>query len=203
MGCMTQIVTALFVHASSPYKDAASWVKGIKAEGAKIRWATSGSSTMHALIGNLMMDTWGIPNQVVPFKGAPRIRAALIAQMVDAGFSGAHSGKGFESEVRALGVPLKIRDKANGDVPTFGEVGLPTFDVAGLQCIWGPRNISDEAAGKIRNAVKKVAALKGFRKFLAKSHLDAFYTSPEDALASLKNLFDTFRPVVKRLGLAK
>lgn len=203
MGCLSQVVTSLFIHASSSYKDAASWVKAMKEKGGTIRWATSGSGTMHALIGHLMMTTWGLDNQVVPFKGAPLVRAALVAQKVDAAFNAVHSGKGFESEVRALGVPLKERDPANPEVPTFGEQGLPVFDVSGLQCVWGPKGIPDDVAGKVRNAIKQVAALPGFKKFLEKADLEAFYTSPDASYQSLKGLLDAFRPIAARLGQEK
>lgn len=200
MGCLSQVVTSLFIHTSSPYKDAASWVKAMKERGTTVRWATSGAATMHALIGHLMMDTWGLENQIVPFKGAPNVRAALVAQKVDAAFNAVHSGKGFETEVKALGVPLKERDPANKEVPTFGEQGLPSPDVAGLQCIWGPKGMPDPVVAKLRDAIKKVSAMEGFKKFLEQAELEAFYTSPDASYQSLKTLLVAFRPIVARIG---
>jgi len=203
IGCMTRLVTSLMVHASSPHKDAASWVKAMKESGKEITWGTSGAATLHALVGHLMMDSWGLKNKKIPFKGGSRARAALIAQKTDAMFNGVHNAVGFENDLRAIGVPLDERDPANKHVPTFKELGLPGIDVDGPMCVWGPKGMPDDAVAKLRAAVKAVAGMKGFGRFMKKSALAPIYVSPEDQVAKLNDLYTNLGPVVERVGLRK
>lgn len=199
LGCMTQLVTSLTVHADSPYKDTASWVKDVKASGKTVRWSTSGATTMHALIGHLFLDAAGIKNQKVPFKGGSKARGALVAKKVDVAFNGVHLRKGFENDIRPIGVPLEKRDPANMDVPTFGEQDLPGINVAGPMCLWGPKGMPADAQAKVKAAIKGVAGKKGFSRFMKKSGLAAFHITSEGATANLNKLFDTFGPLVAKL----
>ena len=199
LGCMTQLVTSLTVHASSPHKDAASWVKAAKESGKTVRWSTSGATTMHALIGHLFLDATGVKNQKVPFKGGSKARGALVAQKVDAAFNGVHLVKGFENDIRPIGVPLAKRDPANKNVKTFGEVGMPGIDIGGPMCVWGPKGMPADAQTKVKAAIKGVAGKKGFKKFMKKSGLAAFHITDAGATANLNKLFDTFGPLVAKL----
>lgn len=203
IGCMTRLVTAVVVHSSSPHKDAGSWVKAMKDSGKTVRWSTSGAATMHALIGHLMFDTWGVKNKKIPFKGGSKARTALVAQKVDVAFNGIHLVKGFEKDTRAIGVPLDKRDPANKNVKTFGEAGLPGINVSGPMCVWGPVGMPDAVANKLRAAVKHVAGIKGFKKFMKKSGLATIYTSADGSVKALNNLYDTLGPVVEKVGLRK
>ncbi|MEK9721918.1 MAG: tripartite tricarboxylate transporter substrate binding protein [Rhodospirillaceae bacterium] len=203
IGCMTRLVTSLFVHASTPYKDAAAWLKDAKASGKTIKWGTSGAATLHALVGHLMLDSWGIKHQVVPFKGGSTARAAMIAQKTDIMFNGVHNAKGFENDLRTIGVPLNERDPANKHVPTFKEAGLPGIDVDGPMCVWGPKGMPADVVAKLSAAVKAVTGMKGFDRFMKQSALAPIYVSPEDELAKLNKLYDVLGPVVEKVGLRK
>jgi len=203
IGCMTRLVTSLTVHASSQHKDAGSWVKAMKDSGKTVRWSTSGAATMHALIGHLIFDSWGVKHKKIPFKGGSRARTALVAQKVDAGINGVHLVKGFEQDIRPIGVPLDKRDPANKNVKTFGEVGLPGINVSGPMCVWGPAGMPDAVANKLRAAVKHVAGIKGYKKFMKKSGLAAIYTSADGSVKALNTLYDTLGPVVEKVGLRK
>ncbi len=199
LGCMTQLVTALTVHADSPHKDAASWVKEAKASGKTIRWSTSGATTMHGLVGHLFLDAAGVKNKKIPFKGGSKARAALVAKKVDVAFNGVHLRKGFENDIRPIGVPLTKRDPANKDVTTFAEQGLPSVDVAGPMCLFAPKGMPAAAQAKVKIAIKGVAAKKGFKKFMKKSGLAAFHITAEGSEANLNTLYAKFGPLIASL----
>jgi tripartite-type tricarboxylate transporter receptor subunit TctC len=199
LGCMTQLVTSLQIPAGSPHKSAADWVKAMKASGKKIRWSTSGASTMHALVGHLFLDTAGLSHQVIPFKGGSKARNALMAGKVDAAFNGAHLVAGFEKSIRAVGVPTAKRDPANKKVPTFAEQGLPALNVAGPMCLWGKKGLPADVTAKLQGAVKAVAGLKGFGRFMKKSKLAAFHLTTDQGTSATKALYDTLGPVVKKV----
>jgi tripartite-type tricarboxylate transporter receptor subunit TctC len=199
IGCMTQLVTALLLQKKNPHKTAADWVKAVKASGKKIRWSTSGAVTMHAAIGHLFLDTLGINHQVIPFKGGSKSRNALVAGKVDVAFIGVHIVKGFENEIHAVGVPIAKRDPANKKVPTFGEQNLPALDVSGPMCVWGPKNLPADVTAKLEAAVKGVAAIKGFKKFMKKAGLAAFHLTSGESVKKLDALYATLGPVIKKI----
>ena len=199
IGCMTQLVTSLSIQKKSPHNTAAEWVKAAKASGKVVRWATSGAATMHASIGHLFLDTLGLKHQVIPFKGGSKARNALVAGKVDIGFLGVHLVKGFESEIKNLGVPIAKRDPANKKVLTFGEQGLPALDVAGPMCIWGPAGMPADVVTKLRATVKGVAAIKGFKKFMKKSGLATFHLTAAESIAKLDGIYKTLGPVIKKI----
>lgn len=199
IGCMTQLVTAMLLQKKNPAKTAADWVKMMKASGKTIRWSTSGAATMHASIGHLFLDTLGLKHQVIPFKGGSKSRNALVAGKVDVGFIGVHLVKGFENDIKAVGVPISKRDPANKNVPTFGEQNLPALDVSGPMCVWGPKGMPANVVAKLEAAVKGVAGIKGFKKFMKKAGLAAFHVTAGDSVKKLDALYATLGPVIKKI----
>jgi tripartite-type tricarboxylate transporter receptor subunit TctC len=199
IGCMTQLIASLLIQKKSPHKTGAEWVKAAKASGKTVRWATSGATTMHASVGHLFLDTLGLKHQVIPFKGGSKARNALVAGKVDIAFLGVHLVKGFENDIKSLGVPTAKRDPANKNVPTFGEQGLPALDVTGPMCVWGPKGMPANVVTKLQAAVKGVAAIKGFKKFMKKSGLAAFHLTADESVTKLNAVYATLGPVIKKI----
>ena len=200
LGCITQLVTGLMVHASSPHQSAAQWVEWAKGSGKKIRWSTSGASTMHALVGHLFLDSLGIEHQKVPFKGGSKARGALVAQKVDASFNGVHLAAGFGDDLRVLGVPSAERDPANPDIATFGEQSLPALNVTGPMCLWGPKGMPGDAVAVLEAAVEHIAGIEGFAKYMKKSKLAAFHLTAEQGTEATQALYDALQPVVDQIA---
>ena len=201
-GCVTQLVTGLQISADHPAKDAAEWVEQAKASGETVRWSASGAATMHALVGQLMLDTVGIEHQIIPFKGGSNARGALVAGKVDASFNGAQLAAGFEDDIRTIGVPATTRDAANPDVPTFEEQGLPALNVTGPMCLWGHKDIPDDIAAKLEQTVRAVTEIEGFDKFMGKNGLATLHLDAAGGTEATQALYDTLGPVVEKVAAA-
>lgn len=198
VGCMSQLVTSLQVHISDPANTATEWVENARASGETVKWASSGATSMHALLGNLLLDSLGIPHQPVPFKGGSKARAAIVSQAVPVGFNGVHLTAGFEGELKNLAVAGADRDPVNPDVPTFAEQGLGDIDITGPMCLFAPSGAPDEALAALESAVADVAAIEGFGRFMGKNNLAAFHISRADATAKLATMYDVFEPLVAK-----
>ena len=198
VGCMSQLVTSLQVHIDHPANTAAEWVKMLQDSGETLKWASSGATSMHSLIGNLMLDELGIPHQPVPFKGGSKARAAIISKSVSGGFNGVHLSAGFESELKNLAVAGAERDPVNPDIPTFAEAGIGDIDITGPMCLFAPTGTPDEALAALESAVQDVAGIKGFGRFMGKNNLAAFHISRSDAEAKLATMYGIFRPLVAK-----
>lgn len=198
LGCMSQLVSALQVPADSDITTAKEFADWAKANPGKLRWANSGAGSMHTLAGHLFLDTLGVEHQPIPFKGGSKARNALAAKKVPFAFNGIHMSAGFESKIRVLGVTSAVRDPVNPDVPTLGEMGLPELGIVGPMCLWGPKDLPADVTTKLQAAVKHVAGLDGFARFMKKSKLAALYLTPEEATRTTEVLYEKLLPVVEK-----
>lgn len=203
LGCITQLVTGLQVPTDHPATSAAEWVEMTREAGETVRWSASGTSTMHAVVGQLFMTSNDLPGQIVPFRGGSNARNALVAGDVDASFNGNQLVSGFEDDIKILGVPASERDPANPDVPTFGEQGLEALDVTGPMCLYGPTGLPDEVVQDVSAAVEEVVGMEGFERFLGRSGLAALHLTPEEGAENLANLMETFEPVIEEIAASQ
>ena len=136
---------------------------------------------------------------MVPFKGGAPARAALVSQSVQAVFGGNNTIAGFEDIMRPLATAGATRDSTMKDLPTFSEQGMSGADFTGLFCLFSPKGVSDEVKTKIDAAIQDVVKLKGFKGFMKKNNLGAFYTSPSDALKAQDAMYQAMIPVMEKL----
>ena len=69
-------------------------------------------------------------------------------------------------QVRALATTGRLRSATLPDVPTFVEVGYPTFVYSNWQGIWGPPKMSSELADQLANVFAKVLKSPAVRQRL-------------------------------------
>ena len=91
---------------------------------------------------------------------------------------------GFEDDIRPLASAGADRDPTAKDLPTFGEQGLDGIDFTGLMCLFGPKGVSDEVKADVGAAIEHIAGIKGFKKYMGKNSLAAFYTDSATATAA-------------------
>lgn len=199
LGCMSQLVSSLQVPADSPIKSAKDFAAWAKAQTGKLRWANPSAGSLHTLAGHLLLDSLGVKHQPIPFKGGSKARNAIAAKKTPFAFNGIHMAAGFETKIRVLAVTSAERDPVNKGVPTLGESDLPGLGIVGPMCLWGRKDLPQEAVGKLQKAVKHVTGLKGFGRFMKKAKLAALYASPEDGTAKTQALYDKLQPVVEKI----
>jgi tripartite-type tricarboxylate transporter receptor subunit TctC len=198
VGCMTQLVSSLMVHRNDPANTAQEWIDRIKSSGETVKWASSGATSMHSLIGTLMLDQMGIPHQPVPFNGGSKARAAIVSEKLKYGFNGVHIMAGFEDDIKVLAVAGAERDPANPDIPTFGEAGLGDVPITGPMCLFAPTGTPDDAIAALEAAVEDVAGKKGYAKYMKKNNLAAFHIPRAEAEVKMASMYTTFKPLVER-----
>ena len=199
LGCASQLVTSLQVHASNPASTMQEFIDNAKASGKEITWGTSGAATMHATIGHIFFDTHGIKHKKVPFSGGSTARAALVSQSVEAVFGGVNTLVGFENDIRALASAGADRDPMAPDLPTFGEQGTDGIDFTGLMCLFGATGLPDEVKQDVGAAVEHVSNIDGFKRFMKGNDLAAFYTDAAKATAAQNTMFKVMGPVVAEI----
>ena len=199
LGCASQLVTSLQVHASNPAQTMQEFIDNAKANDTEITWGTSGAATMHATIGHVFFDSQGIKHKKVPFKGGSKARAALVSQSVDAVFGGVNTIPGFEADIRALASAGAERDPMAEELPTFSEQGVGGIEFTGLMCLFGAAGIPDEVKEDVGAAIEHIAGVEGYKRYMGKNDLASFYTSSADATAAQDVMFEIMGPVVAEI----
>ncbi len=199
LGCASQLVTSLQVHASNEASSMEEFIANAKASGKEITWGTSGAATMHATIGHLFFDTHGIKHKKVPFKGGSKARAALVSQSVEAVFGGVNTVVGFEDDIRALASAGAERDPMAPDLATFKEQGTDGIDFTGLMCLFGAAGVPDDVKENVGAAIAHIAELKGYKRYMSGNDLASFYTDSATATAAQDTMFEVMGPVVKEI----
>ena len=154
---------------------------------------------MHSGIGNFFFDAYDIPHKMVPFKGGSKARAALVSQSVEAVFGGVNTVVGFEDDIRPLASAGADRDPTAKELPTFKEQGLNGVEFTGLMCLFAKSDVPDEVKADVGKAIEQISGIKGFKKYMGKNDLAAFYTSSADATAAQAAMFKTMAPVVEKI----
>ena len=199
LGCASQLVTSLQVHTSNKATSMQEFIDNAKASGETITWGTSGAATMHATIGHVFFDAYGISHKKVPFKGGSKARAALVSQSVDAVFGGVNTVVGFEEDIRPLASAGADRDPTAKDLATFGEQGLDGLDFTGLMCLFAKKDVPEEVKADVGAAIEHVAGIKGFQKYMGKNSLAAFYTDSATATKAQDTMYNVMGPVVAQI----
>ncbi len=199
LGTIGQLVTGLIVPKGSPFKSAADLVNHAKKNPGKLKWSHPGRGSLHMLAGAAFLAANNIETRDIPFKGGSKARNAVAGKQVDFAFMGIQLMTGFQTKLTALGVCTKERDKANPDIPSFGEQGLPAMDIAGPIMMLGHKDLPENVKTVLIPAIKKVAEGKGYAKLIKKVGTSAFYHDPETGRQSLKSLHDSLAPIVNKI----
>jgi tripartite-type tricarboxylate transporter receptor subunit TctC len=142
---------------------------------------------------------YGLKAQDVPAKGGAPARALVIGKQTDFGVFGIHQRRGFESQVRALGLLFPECDPNNPEVETVGEQGVKLTAVFTPMMIMAPKDTPDERVKALDEACAKIAAHKAFVKLMQKSGLPVKYLNSADATAKYNEMIGSWKPLVAEL----
>ncbi len=113
----------------------------LRANPGKLNYGSAGNGTSHHLAGELFKQQTRTFITHIPYRGAGPALQDLIAGQVDLMFDGlASSAVHIRSgRLRAIAVASGRRAPGFPDIPTAGEGGVPTYDVATWYGLWAPK----------------------------------------------------------------
>jgi tripartite-type tricarboxylate transporter receptor subunit TctC len=200
-----RLLPAVIVHKDSPYKNTNDLVAAIKANPGKIRYSTPGRGSTWATAGLAFNMRNDLDSRPVPFKGGSKARAAVIGKQVDYTVIGLHLLRGFEDQVRPLGLIFPERDPYNPDVPTLKEQGIAYTEVLTPMMIFAPAGTPPERVKYLDEALAKITGDPEYDKKMRKAGLPAKYLNGEDGAAYYARLQKEWAPLVDELkkGMSK
>ena len=148
------------VHPDFPAKNLQELIGVLKASPGKYNFASPGVGTTQHFAGELFGQMAGVQMTHIPFRGTPAAVAALLGKQVDVVIELIQPVLGHvqSGQLRAIGVTSPQRFFSVPDVPTFGESGLPGYDVTSWYGLALPAGTPPAIVKKMAEATRQALA---------------------------------------------
>ena len=189
---------------SLPAKNLAEVVSYVKANPAKVSYASYSLGTISHTMGLELNKAAGIDMTHVPYKGSPPalqdVMGGHVALMFDGPATSIPMIKGGKLKAYAVSGPK--RNPALPDVPTFAEQGFPMIDEVAWMGLWIKPDVPAEVQAKVRQAVLKAMAQPAVQARLAELGSDAGSgATPDEQAKSLRAAYDKQGETLRSLGI--
>jgi tripartite-type tricarboxylate transporter receptor subunit TctC len=194
---------ALVVHPTIPVKNVQEFVQHLKANPAKLNYASSGIGSLIHMSGELFQIATGTRMIHVPFKGMGAAYQDLVAGRVESAFPTIISSLPHVTagRLRALAVTPPKRVPALPDTPTFAEAGVPGVVVVNWYGLIAPprtpRPLIERLAAETAKAVQSPEVAK---RLLADGSAAVGSTAQEFA-AHIRAEHNQWATVIKTAGI--
>ena len=155
MAPVAVVPNVLVVPADSPFKSVQDILAAAKASPGRLTYGSAGTGSSLHLTPALFAALAGIELTHVPYRGSVAAMTDLVSGRIDMMFDSTTSISSFvqSGAIRPLAVATSKRSSAYPDVPTVAESGLPEYAVDWWYALLAPRDLSEEALGKVADVV--------------------------------------------------
>lgn len=175
----------------------------LKANPGKHLYGSSGNGTILHLAAALYIDQAGLRLTHIPYKGVSPLVTDLVAGQVDmavlpypAVVSHIRSGA-----LRAIGVGSAKRMKAEPNIPTFIEQGMPSYLIEGWFAAVGPARLPPSEIERCHKAFTAAFATDDVKAAMAKQANTIAITSTEQARDFVKAELAKYKALVTAMKL--
>ncbi|WP_287742939.1 tripartite tricarboxylate transporter substrate binding protein [Diaphorobacter sp.] len=174
----------------------------VKANPAKLNYASAGSGTSHHLAGELFKLQTGTFITHIPYRGAGPALQDLIGGNVDMLFDGLGSSASHikGGRIKALMVSGSKRNPAFPDVPCAAEVGLPDYTVSTWYGLWAPKGTPADLQARIVEEIRKLGQAEELKAIWAGNGAEFGTLSQADFAKMVGSEIKRWAQVVKASG---
>jgi tripartite-type tricarboxylate transporter receptor subunit TctC len=203
IGLIAATPNLIAVHPSFPARSLAELIKVGKETATPIPYGSPGTGTLNHLTVELIAYRNGMKLAHVPYKGAgPALNDLLgghIGVLISA-IPNSHSHI-LAGTIRGLGVTGAKRSALLPDVPTFGEAGLPGYDVPLRWGMAAPAGTPRPVIEKLNSALNAALATEEVRQRLALEGAEPAPTTPQEYAAIIDREVTVWSDLVKAVGI--
>lgn len=172
-----------------PAANVKEFIDQVKRNPGKFNYASIGAGGVNHLASAWFNNINGLQMEHVAFKGLPAAVQELMAGRIDAMFAVTGGVAPFieSNKIKALAVSGRNRQPAAPNVPTFAEVGYPTFEASYYFGVVAPKGTPSEITTRFAHDMSKVINTAEFKsKYLQPLGFEAVGDTPEQFAAFLK-----------------
>jgi tripartite-type tricarboxylate transporter receptor subunit TctC len=169
----------------------------------EVNYASTGPGSTHHLSIEMLKSEGGFNVTHVPYKGSSQALPDLIANQVQMMQLGVPQSLPFlrSGKLKALGVGSSKRLPQLPDVPTIAEQGFPGYEANNSWDLFAPAGTPTQVIARLQQEVARVVALPEIREKFAADGLDPVGSTPSELAARMKNDYEKWRQVARRIGL--
>lgn len=178
----SQIGLVLAVHPSLPVNSVKELISYVKANPAKVNYATAGNGTTSHLAGALFKTVTGADFVIVPYRGGGPAMTDLLAgqvqmiiEVMPSALPQIQAGK-----LRGLGVTTAARWPLAKDIPTMSEAGMQDFVITAWDGLFAPAGTPKPVIDTLNAAVRNALSDPQTQETLLKRGAETVLGSPED-----------------------
>jgi len=172
-----------------PAANVKEFIEQVKRNPGKFNYGSIGAGGVNHLASAWFNSINGLQMEHVAFKGLPPAVQELMAGRIDAMFAVTGGVAPFleTNKIKALAVSGRNRQPAAPNVPTFAEVGYPTFDASYYFGVVAPKGTPPEISARFARDMSKIINTAEFKtKYLQPLGFEAVGDTPEQFTAFLK-----------------
>jgi tripartite-type tricarboxylate transporter receptor subunit TctC len=141
---------------------------------------------------------------LVPYRGATAQMQDLVAGQIDLAFAAPQPALMRTGRIKAYAVTSDMRLATAPDIPTFGEMGLPTLSYSIWDGLFAPKGTPKEVIGKLNAAVVEALDDQAVRSRMVDLGYELFpreQRTPEALGALQKADAAKWWPIIKEFGI--
>jgi tripartite-type tricarboxylate transporter receptor subunit TctC len=173
-----------------PAANVKEFIDQVKRNPGKFNYGSIGAGGVNHLASAWFNSINGLQMEHVAFKGLPPAVQELMAGRIDAMFAVTGGVAPFleSGKIKALAVSGRNRQPAAPNVPTFAEVGYPTFDASYYFGVVAPKGTPPEIGARFARDMSKIINTAEFKsKYLQPLGFEAVGDTPEQFATFLKS----------------
>lgn len=200
---ITRIPSLMVVPPVSPAKTVVEFIALAKSMPGKLNYGSGGIGSLAHLSAEAFRLAAGIDYVHVPYKGAPDIVLALLANQVQVGFPTMPTAfrQAQQGALRPLAVTSAKRTKAMPEVPTLLEAMPDGFALDGWLALAAPAGTPPEIVARLYATLADALKDPAFRDALDGDGSEVVLNSPSDFAALLQGEAAKAQALIKRVGV--
>lgn len=193
----------VLAHPSLPARDARQLIALAKGKPGEIIYGTAGQGTIIHLATELFLHMGGVKMNHVPYKGGAPALVDLMAGQIQLVWSPPQTGlpHARAGRLRAIGMTSAARSKAEPDIPTIAESGLPGYEATNWHGLIGPKGLPRPIVDRLNAELRKIVAHTDMEKILQANGIDPAGGTPEQLHDYLRREVEQWRKVIKAANI--
>ena len=200
---VTRIPSLMVVPPSSPAKTVVELIALAKAQPGKLNYGSGGTGSLAHLSGEAFRFAAGIDYVHVPYKGAPDIVLALLANQIQVAFPTMPTAfrQAQQGSLRPLAVTSARRTRVMPEVPTLLEAMPNGFELEAWLGLAAPTGTSPAIVARLSAMLAEAAKDPAFRTALGDDGSEIVLNSPAEFADLIGKEQANRQALIKRIGV--
>lgn len=187
---------------NAPYKDVKGLIEWAKAQNRPINYGSWGIGSSGHLYGQILKRDYGVNLNHVPYKGDVFAIVDVRNGNLDITFASPTSAKPqvASGQIKAIGMTGPRRSDSMPELATFGEQGVPGFELPVWVGVYAPGGTPKAALERIQRELKVVVSEPDITRRMLEQGQAPIVNSPDEFSASYKADFPKWEALIKASG---